>query len=300
MTAPTSTAPPAPAAAPTHDAQADLATLAADVERALADVQGMPIDQRTRAMALKAAIEAFHKAGLVTIVRALKADPHGRELLMALVDDPGVYALFALHGIVKADVRTRVARVIESVRPYMQSHGGDVALVDVRDATVLLRLSGACNGCSMSAVTLRTGVEEALKEHVPEITAIEVVPNDPSPAVQPLVSLTRAGRDSGWIEGPRLEAVQDGVPYRVELPDGRSLVVIRVDEHLQAFRNECAHLGLAIDGGTVDREARTITCPWHGFRYDCTTGECLTAPQAQLEAVPVRVEQGVVQLRPAG
>ncbi len=284
---------------PPEAATATLADLAAAVERALADVKGMPIDQRTRALALKEAVEAFHKAGLVAIVRALKADPAAREVLMALVEDPGVYALFALHGIVKADVRTRVARVIESVRPYMQSHGGDVTLVDVEGDTVRVQLAGACNGCSQSAVTLRQGVEEALREQVPEIARIEVVPTDPSPAVQPLVTLARAGRDTGWTDGPPVAAVADGVPFRVDLADGRSVVLVRVDDSLQAFWNQCAHLGLAIDGGTVDREARTITCPWHGFRYDCTTGECLTAPQAQLEPVPLRVEGGVIRLRTA-
>lgn len=280
-------------------AEPDLAALAQDVERALTDVRGMPIDHRKRALALKEAVEAFHKAGLVKIVRAMKENPAARDVLMALVDEPAVYALFAMHGIIKADVRTRVSQVVERLRTYTQSHGGDVELVDVSDDTVFVRLSGACNGCSMSAVTLRTGVEDALREQVPEITRIEVVPNDPTPAVMPLVALQRAGRDAGWIAGPALSAIADGVPTRMELADGKSLVLIRIDEHVQAFHNECAHLGLPIDGGTIDRESRTITCPWHGFRFDCLSGECLTAPQAQLEPVPLRVEGGVVHVRPA-
>lgn len=278
---------------------ADLAELARAVESALTDVRGMPIDHRKRALALKEAVEAFHKAGLVQIVRAMKAHPVARDVLMELVDDPAVYALLSMHGIIKADVRTRVAQVIERLRAYTQSHGGDVELVDLRDDTVLVRLSGACNGCSMSAVTLRTGVEDALREHVPEITKVEVVPNDPSPQVMPLVSLTRSGRDAGWIAGPAVTSLPDGTPVRMELTDGKSLVIIRLDAHIQAFRNECAHLGLPIDGGTIDRESRTITCPWHGFRFDCLSGECLTAPQAQLEPVPLRVEHGVVHVRPS-
>ncbi|MFN8667380.1 MAG: NifU family protein [Gemmatimonadaceae bacterium] len=277
----------------------DLATLARAVEDALTDVRGMPIDQRKRALALKDSVEAFHKAGLVKIVRAMKGDPAARTVLMELVDDPAVYALFAMHGIIKADVRTRVSQVIERLRGYTQSHGGDVELVDVSEDTVFVRLSGACNGCSMSAVTLRTGVEDALREQVPEITRIEVVPNDPTPEVMPLVALQRSGREAGWIAGPTVDSLEDGRPTRMELADGKSLVLIRLDGHIQAFRNECAHLGLPIDGGTVDRESRTITCPWHGFRFDCLSGECLTAPQAQLEPIPLRVENGIVHVRPA-
>jgi len=291
--------PPATATATATVGEVDLATLARSVDQALTDVRGMPIDHRKRALALKEAVEAFHRAGLVAIVRALRANPAARDVLMELVDDPSVYALFAMHGIVKADVRTRISEVIERLRGYTQSHGGDVELVDVREETVFLRLSGACNGCSMSAVTLRNGVEDALREHVPEITRIEVVPNDPTPELMPLVSLKRSGRDAGWIAGPSVASIQDGVPTRMELADGKSLVIIRLESHLQAFRNECAHLGLPIDGGTIDRESRTLTCPWHGFRFDCLSGECLTAPQAQLEPVPLRVDDGVVYVRPS-
>ena len=274
---------------------AELARHADAVDRALRDVLGMPIAQRKRALALKDAIEAFHKDALVTIVRALKGDARGKELLFELVEDPRVYALLTMHGIVKPDVRTRVARAIETVRPYTQSHGGDVTLVDVREDTVYVRLSGACNGCSMSSVTLRNGVEEALREQCPEITRIEVVPNEPDGSPQ-LVTLAR--KDSGWIPGPRLDDLDASRAHRMDLADGKSLVLVRSGDGVQAFRNECAHLGLPIDGGQVDAAERTITCPWHGFRYDCTNGECLSHPQAQLEQVPVRIVDGVVHARP--
>ncbi len=277
----------------------DLAERAKAVEAALTEVKGMPIDHRTRAIALKDAVEAFHKAGLTTIVRTLKADPRGMELLLGLADDPGVYALFAMHGIVKADLRTRVASVVETVRPYTQSHGGDVELVDVRDGVVYVKMAGACNGCSMSAVTLRNGVEEALREQCPEITAIEVVPNEPTQAVIPLVTIQRGGANAGWLEGPPIDDLREGKPFRMEMKDGKSLVLLRFGEQISAFHNECAHQGLPIDGGMVDMESRTITCPWHGFRFDCMSGECLTAPQAQLEQVPLRVDNGRVMVRPA-
>lgn len=280
-------------------ADAGLAERAKAVEDALTAVRGMPVDHRTRAIALKDAVEAFHKAGLTHIVRTLKADPRGKALLLDMVDDPGVYALFAMHGIVKADLRTRVARVIENVRPYTQSHGGDVELVDVRDGTVYVRMSGSCNGCSMSSVTLRNGVEEALREQCPEVTAIEVVPTEPEAAAPALVSIQRGGANAGWLAGPPLSELTDARPFRMEIKDGKSLVLLRFGDEVSAFHNECAHQGLPIDGGMVDIESRTITCPWHGFRFDCTNGECLTAPQAQLEQVPLRIDGGIVMVRPA-
>jgi len=289
---------PQPHPAASGDTPPTLDQLASEVQRTLDEVRGMPIDHRTRALALKEAVEAFHKAGLTTIVRALKGDARGRELLLDLVDDPGVFALFSLHGIIRTDVRTRVARVIENLRPYTQSHGGDVTLVDISDDTVYVKLSGACNGCSMSSVTLRRGVEDALKEQVPEITRIEVVPNTPEEKPT-LVSLSRAPRNDGWVDGPLVSALSSARPHRHDLPEGRSIVVLKVGEEVKAYWNECAHLGLPIDGGMVDQSNGTITCPWHGFSFDCASGECLSAPQAQLEAIPARVTaDGRVQLRP--
>jgi nitrite reductase/ring-hydroxylating ferredoxin subunit len=113
--------------------------------------------------------------------------------------------------------------------------------------------------------------------------------------VIPLAAL-KSRTAPGWTPGPPLAEVGDSRPYRLDIRD-TSIVLVRVGDDLQAFRNECAHQGLPIDGGLIDREARTITCPWHGFRFDCATGECLTAPHVQLETVPVRVEQGIVHVQ---
>jgi NifU-like domain len=118
----------------------------------------------------------------------------------------------------------------------MESHGGDVELVEVRQDTVFLRLHGSCNGCSASAVTLRNGVEEALKEQVPEITKIEVVPNEPSPVIIPLSTIKRK---TGWTRGPTLDDLPEAAPYRFDT--GKlSVIIIKLDTRLNAFRNECA------------------------------------------------------------
>jgi len=122
-------------------------------------------------------------------------------------------------------------------------------------------------------------------------------PPRPAPiaAVIPLASL-KARPQPGWMAGPALAEIGEERPYRLDVRD-TSVVLIRIGDEVQAFRNECAHQGLPIDGGLIDREARTITCPWHGFRFDCATGECLTAPHVQLESVPVHVEGGVVHVQ---
>ena len=73
-------------------------------------------------------------------------------------------------------VRERVAKVINLIRPAVQSDGGDVELVDVTpDGIVRIRLHGACVGCPSSAITLQVGIERNLKAHVPEVRTVEAV-----------------------------------------------------------------------------------------------------------------------------
>ncbi|CAN5164765.1 hypothetical protein BH24ACT1_BH24ACT1_10460 [soil metagenome] len=71
------------------------------------------------------------------------------------------------------DVAQRVAQVITAqVNPSIASHGGQAELVAVDDGTAYLRLSGGCQGCGMATVTLTQGIEVAIRESVPEITAV--------------------------------------------------------------------------------------------------------------------------------
>jgi len=78
-------------------------SLAEDVDKAAAVVAALDDGPREAAQQLRAAIEAVHKAGLVTIVRALRDDAAGKALLYELVDDPLIRMLFSLHGIIRTD-----------------------------------------------------------------------------------------------------------------------------------------------------------------------------------------------------
>lgn len=70
----------------------------------------------------------------------------------------------------------RVARVINLIRPAVQSDGGDVELVEVTpEGVVRIRLHGACVGCPSSAVTLQVGIERNLRAHVPEVRSVQAV-----------------------------------------------------------------------------------------------------------------------------
>lgn len=76
-----------------------------------------------------------------------------------------------------SDVRKRVELALERIRPAMQLDGGDIHLVDVDEPTGLVRvtLSGACQGCHASSMTMTLGVERVLKALVPEVKGVEAI-----------------------------------------------------------------------------------------------------------------------------
>ena len=73
-------------------------------------------------------------------------------------------------------MREKVEKALEGIRPALQADGGNVELVDVtEDGVVKVRLTGACGCCPMSTYTLKMGIEQRLKEAVPEVKEVEQV-----------------------------------------------------------------------------------------------------------------------------
>jgi len=72
-------------------------------------------------------------------------------------------------------MKERVEAVLDKVRPHLQRDGGSVELVGIEGTVVKVRLTGACGTCPMSQMTLKMGVEAAIKEEVPEVTEVVAV-----------------------------------------------------------------------------------------------------------------------------
>ena len=71
---------------------------------------------------------------------------------------------------------SKIEAALEQVRPFLQGDGGDISLVEVTDDNIVrVKLHGACHGCSISHITMKAGVEEAIKNAVPEIKTVEAV-----------------------------------------------------------------------------------------------------------------------------
>jgi len=76
----------------------------------------------------------------------------------------------------KEEINKKVSDAIELVRPFLQNDGGDISLVEVTDdLTVRVELRGACGSCPYSLMTLKNGVEQAIRRDVPEIKEVVAV-----------------------------------------------------------------------------------------------------------------------------
>ena len=73
------------------------------------------------------------------------------------------------------DMKDEVEEVLESIRPMLINDGGNVELVDIEDGVVKLRLVGSCVSCSSSTMTLKMGIEKALKKAIPMVRCVESV-----------------------------------------------------------------------------------------------------------------------------
>ena len=131
-------------------------------------------DPETRATALELvrSVIELHGAALQALIDHCVATPEGERILDEALQDDLVSSMFLLHNLHPDDLETRVLRGIESVRPYLKSHGGDCELAGIDNGIVHLRLHGSCGSCPSSSLTLKSAVEDALFQAAPDIKEI--------------------------------------------------------------------------------------------------------------------------------
>jgi Fe-S cluster biogenesis protein NfuA len=72
-------------------------------------------------------------------------------------------------------MKDKVEKALALIRPNLQADGGDVELVDVKEGKVMVKLTGACGDCPMATMTLKMGIEQTLKEQIPEVKEVVAV-----------------------------------------------------------------------------------------------------------------------------
>jgi Fe-S cluster biogenesis protein NfuA/nitrite reductase/ring-hydroxylating ferredoxin subunit len=275
-------------------------------------------DVATRELAeeLVSAVVQMYGAGLERIVGALlAAGAEGERLATALAEDELVAALLLIHDLHPVPLRERVQGALEHVRPYMESHGGDVELLSLDGGVARISLVGSCSDCSASAVTLELAIKQALEEAAPDLERLEVEGVAPTPtgpslpladsgsppdgAVElPMVMSGSAAQapaaTPSWFEVDHLDLVPVGQMVGAEVA-GEELVVANVDGTLLAYANTCADCGGPLIGG--DLRAGTLACPGCARTFFLpSAGRSMDDERLQLVPVPLLREQGRVKV----
>lgn len=290
-------------------------TLVADVERRLEELEALPdAETREKTTGIVQALLDLYGAGLERIVEEIAARDDG-ELAEALADDELVAHLLLLHGLHPTPLQQRVLSALEQVRPYLESHGGNVELLEIEPPSVRLRLEGSCSGCPSSTMTLKLAIENAIRKEAPEIEDV-VADGAVEPRRDSLIQLevspglARAAAPSGpvpIIESSRSEqagawAMAGGMPELsgggtvVKPVGGQTILFLRIGESLYGYRPICPGCEHSLADAALS--GTELTCTRCANRYDALrAGRCLDRPQLHLEPVPLLVgEDGLVKV----
>jgi Fe-S cluster biogenesis protein NfuA/nitrite reductase/ring-hydroxylating ferredoxin subunit len=260
-------------------------------------------EARGAAQELVAAILEMHGVGLATIGGVLdEAGAAGEAAKAKLVADPVVASLLLIHDLYPVPLEQRVGEALEEVRPYMESHHGNVELLGVEDGVVRLRLAGSCDGCPASASTLELAIKEAMEKAAPDLVGLEVeglveAMPPPSGIELPVIQNGNGDQSSRWLS---LDAPKPpvGEVSRVEV-GGTAIALANVGESLLAFRDRCAACGEPIAAGHL--KGGVLDCPACERRfYLPRAGRSMDAEQLLLEPVPLLESGGAVTVAVAG
>jgi Fe-S cluster biogenesis protein NfuA/nitrite reductase/ring-hydroxylating ferredoxin subunit len=271
---------------------------------------------RERAEELVRLVTDLYGAGLERFMDILYETGHLDDgLLASFAQDDLIGSLLLVHGLHPYDVATRVEQALESVRPYLGTHGGDVELISVTDdGKVQLRLLGSCDGCPSSSVTLKLAVEGAIEAAAPEITTIEVETAAPaSDLPSSLISVaslrSRLQEQSSisdigaaWLRVPELDGLAPG-GVTTAMAGHIPLFGCRIGSDFFAFRDRCANCEAGLAGAALARRLggavgdAVLRCPTCSAHYDVRrAGACLDVAELHLDPLPLLADGGSVSV----
>lgn len=251
---------------------------------------------RASAIELMQCLMELNASGIERIMDiAYESSPQGGEIIDKIAEDEMAESLLLLYGLHPLGIESRVMKALDKVRPYLQSHKGNVELVGITDSFVRLKLQGSCDGCASSAMTLKLAIEEAIYEFAPDIAGLHVEgvveEKKASPFVQ-IESATKNGviNDEGWKEVSGLISIADGAVKSIEVSK-RPIIFCRIGETFYAYNDTCPECGNSMQDSSMFKSA--LTCASCQGRFDVMrAGRGLDKPDLYLEPFPLLVEQG--------
>ena len=265
-------------------------------------------DARTRTAEMVQTLLELYGEGLGRIVESV-GRLGGEDLKDELLDDELVLHLLLLHGLHPVDVETRVMGALDEVRPYLESHGGNVQFLGIEDGVARLKMEGSCEGCPSSTMTLKLAIEEAIQKVAPDLEGIEaegVVEEPPKPTTAFVAAPTMRKKKkkqpeengaSSWTAVDGLDLPGGGMLAKEVF--GEPVLFLKLAGSLYAYRDPCPGCGESLERGEL--RVADLTCSGCGNRYDARrAGRSLDdASLLHLEPVPLLVdEEGLVKVAP--
>jgi Fe-S cluster biogenesis protein NfuA/nitrite reductase/ring-hydroxylating ferredoxin subunit len=262
-------------------------------------------EARALAEELVSTIVQMYGAGLERILETLlEAGPEGARIAAGLGEDPLVATLLLIHDLHPVPLEERVQAALDSVRPYMDSHGGNVELLSLSDGIARIRLQGSCSDCSASSVTLELAIKQALEDAAPDLEGLEVEGVAPQMTGLALPMTDASGTElpvvmsPAWLDLDGLAEAPEGSLTAVAIA-GAELIVANVDGTLLAYRDACAQCGGQLRDGTL--AAGALRCPSCERSFFLPrAGRSMDEERLQLEPVPLLREQGRVKVALSG
>ena len=267
--------------------------LAGRVQILSEQIEGLSdVHARELAQEMVSAVMELYGDGLTRIMAALEqAGPAGVAIRDELVEDGSVGSLLLIHDLYPISLEDRVTEALDSVRPYMESHGGNVELLSLVDGVAHLRLQGSCSGCSASQATLELAIKQALDEHAPDLEGLEVegvieqAPIAAGPAPTGFELPLAEVEAPSWVPLDGVAHIAEGALVAFDA-DGTPLLVANVSGTLLAYRDACASCGAVLHDGELD--GRMLRCRQCGVDFDLPrAGRAAGNEPLQLEPVPL-------------
>jgi Fe-S cluster biogenesis protein NfuA/nitrite reductase/ring-hydroxylating ferredoxin subunit len=244
---------------------------------------------------LVSCVVQLYGEGLERIMEALyAAGEHGIAIAAGLTGDPLLSTLLLIHDLHPEPLADRVQAALDSVRPYMESHGGNVELLSLHDGVARIHLQGSCSDCSASSVTLELAIKQALEEVAPDLAGLEVegMPTPITGAALPMAAPALTA--PAWVDVDAVGDLAEGALRCVSL-SGQSLVVANIGGTLLAYRDACAACGGPLRDGTL--VAGALACPTCARTYFLPRAGRSTDDDAlQLQPIPLLRELGSVKV----
>ncbi len=233
------------------------------VESLLREVGVAPSVERAaeKAEELTRALVEFYGDGLSRVLEIVHdaAGERSPEIFEALCADRFVESLLALHDLHPLSLEDRVRAALDAVRPYLESHEGDIELDRIEGSVAFVRMGGSCDGCPSSAATLKHGVEKAIFERVPEIDEVRPVVESGVPAKTSTLRM-----ESDWIPlGDVAALAGDGIA-RMTLAF-TPVLFAQHDDIVYAYRDRCPSCTNSFERGKLEWPRLACSC---GKRYD--------------------------------